>query len=145
VARSQSEDEFERQLASMAGQTRPDLVRTWNQLLASPPSKGMSATLLRQAVAYELQVRRWGGLSSGITRLLCKAIHDQQTSSTQRPPDLQPGSRLLREWNGREHVVELTEGGFEWEGRRYRSLSAVARAITGARWSGPRFFGRNDG
>lgn len=101
--------------------------------------------MLRQAVAYELQVRRWGGLSSGVTRLLSKAVHDQHPSRVRRPPDLQPGFRLLREWNGREHVVDVTKAGFEWEGRRYRSLSAVARAITGARWSGPRFFGRNDG
>jgi hypothetical protein len=145
VARSQAEDEFERELASMADQPRPDLVHIWNQLVGSPPSKGMSAALLRQAVAYEVQVRRWGGLNSGVTRLLSKAVHDQHPSIVQRPPDLQPGFRLLREWNGREHVVDVTEAGFEWEGRRYRSLSAVARAITGARWSGPRFFDRNDG
>ena len=145
MAAFQTEHEFARELASIAGQPRADLVRTWNQLAGSPPSKGMSAALLRQAVAYELQVRRWGGLSSGVTRLLCKAVHDQHPSLVQRPPDLQPGFRLLREWNGREHVVDVMEDGFEWEGRRYRSLSAVARAITGARWSGPRFFGRNDG
>lgn len=54
---------------------------------------------------------------------------------------LEPGTRLVREWNGSTHVVEVTERGFVWNGQAYRSLSAVARAITGARWSGPRFFG----
>lgn len=52
-----------------------------------------------------------------------------------------PGTRLVREWNGRNHTVEVLEQGFLCDGQRYRSLSAVARAITGARWSGPRFFG----
>ena len=56
-------------------------------------------------------------------------------------PHLAPGTRLLREWNGRTHQVDVTDDGFVWNGETYRSLSAVARAITGARWSGPRFFG----
>ena len=51
------------------------------------------------------------------------------------------GGRLLREWNGVTHIVEVEEGGYRWNGETYRSLSAVARAITGTRWSGPRFFG----
>jgi hypothetical protein len=53
--------------------------------------------------------------------------------------------RLIREWNGSSHVVEVVDGGFLWNGKRYGSLSAVARAITGARWSGPRFFGLESG
>ena len=56
-----------------------------------------------------------------------------------------PGMRLIREWNGSSHVVEAVDGGFVWNGKRYGSLSAVARAITGARWSGPRFFGLESG
>jgi len=54
---------------------------------------------------------------------------------------LKPGGRLLREWNRVTHVVDITEGGFAWNGQSYRSLSAIAREITGAHWSGPRFFG----
>jgi len=54
---------------------------------------------------------------------------------------LKPGARLIREWNGSSHIVEVVEDGFLWNGKRYRSLSAIARAITGTRWSGPRFFG----
>ncbi len=56
-------------------------------------------------------------------------------------PTLQSGARLVREWNGSTHVVDVVEGGFIWNGDRHRSLSAIARTITGARWSGPRFFG----
>jgi hypothetical protein len=61
--------------------------------------------------------------------------------SRKASPKLQPGARLVREWNGVSHVVEVIENGFVWNGCRHRSLSAIARAITGARWSGPRFFG----
>lgn len=62
-------------------------------------------------------------------------------------PSIAAGSRLAREWNGKTHVVDVTDDGFFYAGKTYRSLSAIARAITGARWSGPRFFGldRNRG
>ena len=56
-------------------------------------------------------------------------------------PGLQPGARLVREWNGSTHMVEVVDGGFVWNGERHRSLSVIARTITGDRWSGPRFFG----
>ncbi len=56
-----------------------------------------------------------------------------------------PGMRLIREWNGSSYMVEAVDGGFVWNGKRYGSLSAAARAITGARWSGPRFFGLSSG
>ena len=68
-----------------------------------------------------------GGVSSGVTRLLRKSLHDQQTSFAQGPPDLRPGSRLLRQWNGREHVVDVTAAGIEWEGRRDRSITGAKR------------------
>ena len=58
-----------------------------------------------------------------------------------KTPALRPGGRLIREWNGVSHVVDVTEDGFDWRGKRYRSLSAIALAITGTKWSGPRFFG----
>ena len=56
-------------------------------------------------------------------------------------PKLRSGGRLVREWNGVSHVVDVTDAGYLWRGERHRSLSAIARAITGAHWSGPRFFG----
>ncbi len=72
---------------------------------------------------------------------------DRQADGKAARPDatLKPGGRLLREWNGVTHTVEVTDEGFRWNGQTYRSLSAVARAITGARWSGPRFFGLQEG
>jgi hypothetical protein len=62
-----------------------------------------------------------------------------------RTTSLRPGARLVREWNGHAHTVDMTENGYQWDGKAYRSLSAVARAITGVRWSGPRFFGVSQG
>lgn len=145
MATFQAEREFECELASIARRPRSDLVRMWEGLVGSPPRKGMSTAFLRRALAYELQVRRWGGLNVRTSRQLCSAVHAARDAPAHQPPEFQAGTRLIREWNGREHVVDVTEGGFEWEGHRYPSLSAVARAITGARWSGPRFFGRRDG
>jgi hypothetical protein len=91
-----------------------------------------------------MQVRRYGGLKPATCRRLRKIAHGLAVGhevNVLAPPKLKPGARLLREWNGSTHVVEVVEGGFTWNGERHSSLSAIARAITGARWSGPRFFG----
>ena len=89
-------------------------------------------------MTYEAQVQQRGGLTPAVRRGLAQwAAGRAQVPS----PRLRPGARLVRECNGVSHVVEVTAAGLVWRGRRYRSLSAVARAITGARWSGPLFFG----
>ncbi|WP_283054676.1 DUF2924 domain-containing protein [Thetidibacter halocola] len=67
--------------------------------------------------------------------------HTKRKDRPASSPALKPGGRLIREWNGVTHVVDIVEGGFLWNGQRHASLSPIARAITGARWSGPRFFG----
>ena len=66
-----------------------------------------------------------------------------KVESAPRAPSLEPGARLVREWNGVTHTVDVIDDGFEWQDQRYGSLSEIARLITGARWSGPRFFGLN--
>ena len=100
--------------------------------------------MLVRAIAYEIQAKKFGGLKPAIGRRLRKiaeglVVGDEVATSTK--PKLNVGARLIREWNGYSHVVEVVEGGFIWNGERYTSLSAIARGITGARWSGPRFFG----
>jgi hypothetical protein len=77
-------------------------------------------------------------LPKGFLAKLKKAARDDPGVAS---PALKPGGRLIREWNGVTHVVDVVDGGFLWNGQRYASLSPIARAITGARWSGPRFFG----
>ena len=97
----------------------------------------VSPSLLRSAIAWEIQARALGGLSRDTTRKL-----DQLARGLTRTTATQPGMRLVREWQGTAHVVTVNEGGVvRWDGRDYRSLSEVARAITGTRWSGPAFFG----
>ncbi len=119
---------------------RKDLLDTWQSVFGKPPPKGLSSPFLRYVLAFEHQARRYGGLPKGFEAKLERTAKDLNTGKA-LPPALRPGSRLLREWNGVTHVVDVIDCGFLWKGARYRSLSAIAREITGAHWSGPRFFG----
>ena len=119
---------------------RSELLEAWRTTFAEPPPKRLSSPFLRRFIAFELQARRHGGLPRGFKQRL-KAAAEPKAKPTVA---LTPGGRLLREWNGVTHTVDVIEDGFLWQGERYRSLSAIARAITGAHWSGPRFFGLTD-
>jgi hypothetical protein len=121
---------------------RPQLVALWQDLFGSPPPKSMSRPFLRRVLAFEVQARAMGGLPKGFTTKLERAAGDD---APKRSDGLKPGGRLLREWNGVTHVVDVTEQGFRWRDQTWRSLSAIAREITGAHWSGPRFFGLTSG
>ena len=138
--------------------SRGDLIERWSEHYGSVPSKSISTRLLAYAVAYATQVEHHGGLSTRSKRELMRlagavgALHECQPSgdnpvSTRRKKSggpgnaLRRGTRLVREWNGKSHVVEVVATGFVWQGKSYRSLSAIATCITGNRWSGPRFFG----
>jgi hypothetical protein len=92
-----------------------------------------------RAVAFKLQERAYGGLSPAVRRALMG--RETIVPAKSQPPEVRPGTVLLREWQGKTHRVEVIEDGAVYRGRRYRSLSEVAREITGSRWSGPRFFG----
>ena len=117
---------------------RAALIAAWDRLIGSPVPKGLSQSFLRRFLAFDVQSRRYDGLPKGFVRSLEQQA-DRATPKSAIGPA--PGGRLLREWNGITHVVDVTDTGYRWNGKSYRSLSAVARAITGARWSGPRFFG----
>ncbi len=118
-----------------------DLRAEWQRLhRAVPPN--ISRDLLIRGIAYKIQERASGGPNAALKRRLHRlAVEPANGSSASRAPALKPGARLVREWGGRVHSVTVTEQGFEYAGQRYRSLSHIARAITGAHWSGPRFFG----
>lgn len=119
---------------------RVALIAAWSSIFATPVPKALSQTFLRRFLAAEIQTRRFGGLPKHVRVAPAKSSdHAPRLKS----PTLQPGGRLLREWNGVTHVVDVTADGFLWKGQGYRSLSAIAREITGAHWSGPRFFGLN--
>ena len=117
---------------------RADLIAAWNGVFGRPVPKGLSQSMLRRFLAFDLQARRAGGLSKTAQAAL---IRKDAVLAKHVTPSLKLGGRLVREWNGVTHVVEVTEAGFEWRGKCWRSLSAIAREITGAHWSGPRFFG----
>lgn len=127
--------------------SRAELVKAWKGDYGAPPPKGMSTRLLRLSAAYNAQVREHGGLRPPVRKqLFANAVHTRDRGVAPVKPTSQParpasGTRLVREWNGRTHVVDIHDGHITYDGRVYRSLSAVACAITGARWSGPRFFG----
>lgn len=111
-----------------------ELRMRWRRHLSTkPPFR--SADLLRRLLAFELQAAAYGGLSAELKQRL------RAKSTATRKPVLQPGTVLTREWRGERHVVQVRDGEYEHLGTAYASLSEVARAITGARWSGPRFFG----
>lgn len=131
-------------LAFLPSLSRESLVDQWTTAIGRPPPKGISRRLLERALAYHLQVQTLGGLQPDVLRKLKRHAASKATNGdSQASPStrLAPGTRLIREWNGRNHAVEVTETGFQWNGCTYRSLSALAKAITGAKWSGPRFFG----
>jgi Protein of unknown function (DUF2924) len=110
---------------------------------ADPPPR-MRRALLIQALAYRLQEKALGGLKPATRRLLASAADDaaaRRTMPEARERKIKPGTILLREWHGVQHRLTVLEDGVQFGGQRYRSLSEVARKITGSRWSGPLFFG----
>jgi hypothetical protein len=128
----------EAQLAALEQMSPKDLRAEWERLYkAAAPA--ISADLLRLGLAYRLQERAYGGLSAKVRREL------ERPGGSKRSVQLKAGTRLLRSWNGRTVSVLVTDTGFEFEDREHRSLSSIAREVTGAAWSGPRFFGLNNG
>ncbi len=106
--------------------------------------KRANRDLLRRALAYHMQEQTEGGLSKSTRRRLAKLAGlngENRAPISPHSVRLKPGSRLIREWHGVTHSVTVLGDGFDWRGTRYASLSQIARAITGARWSGPLFFG----
>ncbi len=127
-----------REIAGLCGFSRTDLVERWIELHGSPPIKTMTEGLLARGIAYEMQVRQIGGLTPAEKKALGAFAQGRSSPS---PGALKAGARLYRSWRGVTQEVLVLEGGYSWQGKSYASLSEVARAITGTRWSGPRFFG----
>ncbi len=127
-------------LAALESADRRDLLDLWGNLIGSPAPKNLSVPFLRKALAFELQCQVHSGPKSRTLEDLGR-IAAGGASHASVGARLRPGAKLVREWQGRTWTVEVIEGGFLMGGERYASLSALARKITGARWSGPRFFG----
>jgi hypothetical protein len=149
----------DQEVAALGDLSREDLAVCWLKTYGHPPPKGARRSFLLRAAAWHLQANRLGGLSSNTRRMLRtamaraeKQLAMKRSGATATTPEtavpaakpraqLFPGTRLVREWNGRSHIVDVLEEGFAFEGRLHKSLTAIAHQITGAHWSGPRFFG----
>jgi DUF2924 family protein len=121
-----------------------ELRAEWRRLNKADASPHLSRDLLVRAIAYRLQELALGGLRPEPQRRLHQiAIELQRTGAarTRLRPQLPSGTRLIREWRGRSYEAVVLDDGFSWQGTHYRSLSAIARTITGTAWSGPLFFG----
>jgi hypothetical protein len=117
-----------------------DLRAEW-QVIIGEVAPDLPPSLLRRALAHRLQEQAHGGLPAAVQRVLKLLIRHPSAKAPEPEIRLKPGTRLLRRWNGKLHVVQVTEDGLLYDERPYGSLSHVAREITGAHWSGPRFFG----
>jgi hypothetical protein len=121
-----------------------ELRQQWRGLHKTQPPANFSRELLLRAVAYRMQEVALGGLRPARHRQLrqiAQQLNETGAANTPPSPGLKPGTRLIREWQGRTYDVLVLDGGFSWQNTRYRSLSALARKITGTARSGPLFFG----
>ena len=126
-------------LAAMEAMDLAALRRAWRRRQGILPPR-LSRDLLRRDLAYTLQEDAWGGVSHATRRRLQTLAKAGRGAAEQGPP-VRAGTRLVRAWRGRTSLVTVTDDGVVYDGVTYRSLSAVAHQITGAHWSGPRFFG----
>ncbi|MFI5399139.1 MAG: DUF2924 domain-containing protein [Candidatus Binatia bacterium] len=131
-----------RDVAGLSALDPTALKQLWVTLCGAAPPLGLTRPVLIRALAYRLQERALGGLRPATRRFLLQLCDAAEAGCPARPSgSVTPGTVLVREWHGTSHQVTVLETACAWRGKRYRSLSEVARAITGTRWSGPRFFG----
>ena len=129
-------------LDRLAAMQPEELKIEWARRHAAP-APNLSSDLLRLGLGYKLQEQRLGGVSRS-TRTLLRQMAAQGTvagSTMPLPRKLTPGTRLVRDWHGVGHTVIVLDSGFEYDGKHWKSLTAIAKAITGNHWNGPLFFG----
>jgi hypothetical protein len=130
------------EIASLPKADIKNLRERWKTLYGKAPSGQIGRSFLVRAIAYWLQEQAFGGLTPATRRLLARIANEATNSPKRRQiRKAETGTILVREWQGNAHRVTVLNDGVAFDGKRYRSLSEVAREITGSRWSGPRFFG----
>ena len=137
-------DALAAEIAALSNASIKDLRQRLKTLYGKEPSGYIGRSFVIRAIAYRLQEKAFGGLKPSTRRLLARVARESAAgSSPKRPPvrKAEMGTILVREWQGNAHRVTVLGDGVSFNGKRYRSLSEVAREITGSRWSGPRFFG----
>jgi Protein of unknown function (DUF2924) len=135
--------ELDGEIAGLVGQSAKELRRLWRTFYHTGPPLGLSRDLIIRGLTDKLQQRAHGGPSRALQRRLQVLAGEFEKGARSFDPGkvLKTGATLVRQWRGHTHTVLVREDGFEYEGRRYRSLTVIAEQITGAHWSGPRFFG----
>ena len=136
--------ELRNQLALLPRMSKAQLLALWKQLLRIPPPRQVRRDLFIRLLAYQMQEQAYGGLSPATRKRLSELARKFETNPNAElsgAPRIKPGTRLIRDWCGQPHRVTVLDDGYEYAGKRYSSLSQVARLITGTRWSGPLFFG----
>lgn len=144
----EGEAEFAAELAAIPAMPLEAVQSRWRAMGRGEPPK-VPLRLLQRLLVQLLQEQRYGGLPPSVLAELSaiaarkdrEKVKGAAVAPAPRQVMLSTGTRLVREWNGRTISVEMREEGYVWEDRAYRSLSEIARAVTGTRWSGPRFFG----
>jgi DUF2924 family protein len=130
------------EIASLSKTGTDELRERWKAMFGKAPSRDIGRSFLTRAIAYRLQEKAFGGLKPSTQRLFAEFAYDGANGpAAAQSRIVRPGAVLVREWHGIHHQVSVLEKGFQFRGKRYRSLSEVAREITGTRWSGPMFFG----
>jgi hypothetical protein len=143
AANPPEQSELPQRIAVLKELTAQQLRHEWRRLYRGQPLR-LSRDLLIRTIAYRMQELAYGGLRKATQRKLAALTRELMVKGTVVvTPDfsLKPGTQLVREWRGRTHTVVVTEDGFEYAGKTFPSLTKIAHAITGAHWSGPRFFG----
>ena len=135
--------EIEHEIAGLVDWPTHELRLAWRKLHRTGPPLGLSRDLMIRTLANKLQERVHGGPSLALRRRLQSLAGGLEKGAVSFDPGivLKTGTTLVRQWRGHTHTVLVREGGFEYEGQRYRSMTVIAEQITGAHWSGPRFFG----
>ena len=133
------------EIAGLVDRSTEELRHAWRRLYHSGPLLGLSRDLIIRGLADKLQQRAHGGPSRALQRRLriLAREFEKGAGSFDAGGVLKTGASLVRRWRGHTHTVLVGEDGFEYDGQRYRSLTVIAERITGAHWSGPRFFGVN--
>jgi hypothetical protein len=141
--RSSKIDHIEAEIAGLPDRSTPELRLAWRKVYRREPAVGLSRDLIIRALANLMQERAYCGPSRSVRRCLNTLAGAFEKGSVSFDPGvgLKTGARLVRQWGGHAHTVLVLDDGFEYEGQRYRSLTMIADRITGAHWSGPRFFG----
>jgi hypothetical protein len=136
--------ELRNQLALLPRMSKAQLLALWKQLLRIPPPRQVRRDLFVRLLAYQMQEQAYGGLSPATRKRLselARKFEANPNAELSGAPRIKPGTRLIRDWRGQSHRVTVLDNGYEYAGKRYSSLSQVARLITRTRWSGPLFFG----